>query len=68
MARFVSEAGETLGVLGIHVDDILMAGDESRPEWLSLFVGCMVRTSGLPGRRIILLIAGWASSSCLMTP
>eukprot|EP00439_Symbiodinium_sp_Y106_P084240 s635_g25.t1 len=32
--RFMSEAGETLGVLGIHVDDILMAGDESRPEWV----------------------------------
>ena len=32
--RVLSADGETLGVLGIHVDDILLAGDEIRLEWV----------------------------------
>ena len=32
--RFTSKSGDTIGILGIHVDDILMAGDESHAEWV----------------------------------
>ena len=60
-------SGEVVGVLGIHVDDIIMAGDENRSEWVEFLHKLHGSYQWAPVSPITLPIAALDSSSCTTT-